>query len=52
LKMKGTMYKTYVRSALSYGTECWAIKVKDVRRMKSTEMRMLRMICGKTVRNK
>jgi len=47
LKIKGTMYKKYVRSA-----ECWAMKVEDVRRMKSTEMRMLRMICGKTVRDK
>jgi len=52
LKMKGTMYKKYVRSALSYGVECWAMKMDDVRRMKSTEMRMLHMICGKTVRDK
>jgi len=28
------------------------MKVEDVRIMKSTEMRMLRMICGKTVRDK
>jgi len=52
LKMKSTMYKKYVRSALSYGAECWAIKVEDVSRIKSTEMRMLHMICGKTVRDK
>jgi len=50
--MKGIMYKKYVRSALSYGAECWAMKVEDVRRIKSTEMRMLRMISGKTVRDK
>jgi len=48
LKMKGIMYKKYVRNVLSYGAECWAMKVEDVRRMKSTEMRMLCMICGKT----
>jgi len=48
------MHKSYVRrrSALSYGAECWAMKVEDVRKMKSTEMRMLRKICDKTVRNK
>jgi len=28
------------------------MKVEDVRRMKSTEMRILLMICGKTVRDK
>jgi len=28
------------------------MKVADVRRMKSTEMRMLCLICGKTTRNK
>jgi len=28
------------------------MKVEDVRRMKSTEMRMIRMICEKTVRDK
>jgi len=50
--MKGTMHKSYVRSAFSYGAECWAIKVEDVRRMKSTKMRMLQMICSKTVRDK
>jgi len=49
--MKGAMYKNYVRSALNYGAECWPMKVENVR-MKSTEMRMLRMICGKTVRDK
>jgi len=38
--------------ALSYGIECWAMKVEDLRRMKSTEMIMLRMICDKTVRDK
>jgi len=53
LKMKGgAMCKKYVKSFVSYGAECWAMKVEDVKRMKSTEMRMLRMICGRTVRDK
>jgi len=46
------MYKKYVRNALSYGAECWAMKMEDVRRMKFTEMRMLCMICSKMVRSK
>ena len=53
LKVRGTLlYKSYVRNALTYGAECWALKIKDERRLKTTEMRMLRMICGKTLKDK
>ena len=34
------------------GAECWALKMEDERRLKTTEMRMLRMICGKTLKDK
>ena len=34
------------------GAECWALKVEDERKLKTTEMRMLRMICGKTLKDK
>ena len=37
---------------MSYGAECWAMKKADVRRMESTEMRMVRMMCGKMLRDK
>ena len=47
LKVIGTLYKRYVRNTLTYGAECWALKMEDERRLKTTEMRMLRMICGK-----
>ena len=50
LKVRGTLYKSYVRNALTYGAECWALKMEDERRMKTTEMRMLRMICGKNLK--
>jgi len=50
LRMRGTVYKKYARSASSYGAKCWA--VEDVGRVKSAEMRMLRLICGGTVRDK
>ena len=26
LKLKGELYKTYLRSVLCYGAECWALK--------------------------
>jgi hypothetical protein len=31
-----------------FGSECWATKVRDERRLHVTEMRMLRWICGMT----
>ena len=52
LKVRGTLYKCYVRYAPTYGAECWALKMEDERRLKTTEMRMLRMICGKTLKDK
>ena len=52
LKVRCTLYKSYVRNALTYGAECWALKMEDERRLKTTEMRMLRMICGKTFKDK
>ena len=52
LKVRGTLYKSYVRNALTYGAECWALKMEGERRLKTTEMRMLRMVCGKTLKDK
>ena len=52
LKVRGTLYKSYVRNALTYDAECWALKMEDESRMKNSEMRMLRMICGKTLKDK
>ena len=46
LKVRGTLCKSYVRSALTYGAECWALKVEDGRKLKTTEMRMLQTIYG------
>ena len=52
LKVRGTLYKSYVRNALTYGAECWASKMEDERRLKTSEKRMLQMICGKTLKDK
>ena len=44
--MKGVMYKAFVRSMLTYGAETWAMKAGGFQRLRATERRMLRMICG------
>ncbi|KAF3634462.1 putative pre-mRNA-processing factor 6-like [Capsicum annuum] len=55
-KLKGKFYRVVVRPALLYGAECWPVKNSHIQKMKVTEMRMLRWMCGLTrgdrVRNK
>ena len=46
LRMKGVVYKACVRSILTYGAETWAMKAGVFQRLRATERRMLRMICG------
>ena len=50
MRMKGVVYKACVRSG--YGAETWAIKVGVFQRLRATERRMLRMICGVTLKDK
>ncbi|KAM1321398.1 hypothetical protein PS2_014084 [Malus domestica] len=33
LKLKGKFYRTAIRSAMLYGTECWAVKHQHVHKM-------------------
>lgn len=47
-KLKGKFYRTAIRPAMLYGTECWAIKKQHISKMSVAEMRMLRWMCGKT----
>ena len=46
LRMKGVMYTACVRIVLTYGAETWAMKAGVFQRLRATERRMLRMICG------
>ena len=39
-------YETIIRPALTYGSECWVMKVTNKRKIATTEMRMLRGILG------
>ena len=50
LRMKGVVYKACARSVLTYGAETWAMKAGVFQRLRATERRMLRMICGVTLK--
>ncbi|KAM1006091.1 hypothetical protein ACFX2I_002875 [Malus domestica] len=52
LKLKGKFYRMAIRSAMLYGTECWAVKHQHVHKMGVAEMRMLRWRCGLTRKHK
>lgn len=51
-RVKGRLYAACVRSVMLYGSETWAVKEEDVRRLKSTEMRMVRWMCGASLNDR
>ena len=51
LRIKGVVYKACVHSVLMYGAETWAMKAGVFQRLRATERRMLRMICGVTLKD-
>ncbi|KAL6568984.1 hypothetical protein OROGR_000709 [Orobanche gracilis] len=51
-RLKGKFYRTAIRPALLYDTECWAIKQCHVQKMNVAEMRMLRWMCGHTKKDR
>ena len=48
-KLKGKFYRTAIRPALLYGTECWPVKKIFEHKMEFTEMHMLRWMCEHTL---
>lgn len=48
IKLKGKFYRTAIRPAILYGSECWAIKGHQETKVGVAEMRMLRWMCGHT----
>ena len=49
--MKGVVYKACVCRVLTYGAETWAMKAGVFQRLQATKRRMLRMICGVTLKD-
>ena len=47
---EGVVYNACVCSMLTYGAETWVVKV--FQRLQATKRRMLRMICGVTLKDK
>ncbi|XP_063385560.1 uncharacterized protein LOC134673382 [Cydia fagiglandana] len=52
IKVKGKIYKSAIRPALLYGSECWATCKQQINKMHVTEMRMLRWSGGVTLLDK
>ena len=45
-RIKGNIYKVRVQSALTYGTETWAMKKANLHSLERTERMMVRWMCG------
>ena len=52
IKLKGKVYKTAVRPAMLYGSECWAAKKQHEQKLHTNEMKMLRWAGGITLLDK
>ena len=50
--LKGKVYRTEIRPAILYGSECWPVKRTQVQRLMVAEMRMIRWICGYSIRDR
>ena len=48
MKLTSKLYKTVVRPAMAYRSECWALRKKEEQRLHTTEMKMLKWSQGKT----
>ena len=46
MRVKGRVYEACVRSCMMYGGETWALIGESERKLESTEMRMVRLMCG------
>ncbi|KAI5738368.1 hypothetical protein M8J77_006061 [Diaphorina citri] len=52
VKLKGKIYKSVVRPALLYGSECWTMYKTYSNKLSTTETRMLRMSGGVTLKDR
>ena len=51
MRMKSVVYKAWVHSMLTYGAETWAMKAGVFQRLRTTERKIFRMICGVTLKD-
>src|SRR5260221_12531686 len=52
LLLKGEVYRSCVRSCMIYGSETWPIRAEHEAKLERAEMRMIRMMCGGSLRDK
>lgn len=52
LRLKGKIYEIGVRSCMIYCCETWAMKADDLAKLVRTEMRMIRWMCGVSLRER
>ena len=46
LKLKGTVYRSCVRSVMLYGSETWCLSKNEMAILRRTERAMVRAMCG------
>jgi hypothetical protein len=52
LKMKGKVYDSCVRTCMTYGSETWAMKAGHESKLETADMRMIRWMCGVSLRDR
>jgi hypothetical protein len=52
LRVKGKVYESCVRSSMIYGSETWPMKAEHESKLQTNDMRMIRWICGMSLRDK
>jgi hypothetical protein len=52
LQVKGKVYESCVGSCMTYGRETWPLKVEHESRLETTYIRMIRWMCGVSLRDR
>ena len=52
LKLKGKVYGACVQSSMIYGSETWAVNAEKEAKVERAEMRMVRWMCGVSLRRR
>ena len=52
LKLKGMVYQSCIRSAMSYGSETWCLRENEMAILRKNERAMVRAMCGAKLMDK